>query len=85
MERNGGTKFVARESIGGNNTTSSANTKLKITYQMTLKLNLIQTLRQPTPMQLILYHQPNQLQQALQSIPVAQLPKETQRLDLKPQ
>lgn len=34
-------KFVARESIGGNNTTSSANTKLKITYQMTLKMNLI--------------------------------------------
>ena len=77
MERNGGTKFVARESIGGNNTTSSANTKLRITYQMTLKMNLIQTHRQPNQMQLIMYRQSNQMQQVLQSIPVAQLPKET--------
>lgn len=47
MDVNGEIKFVARESISGKNATSLSITQLKITYLMTLTMNLV-----PTPHQL---------------------------------
>ena len=46
---------------------------------MTLKMNLIQTHRQPNQMQPIMYRQLNQMQQALQPTPVSPLLKETKK------